>query len=119
MNLPDRSLMTPKRDFTIMRVLSKQTGQVIAIKDYRFNPELHEVLNGQPLNLAQPLPVEGVISTSPTTTTGTVVSPTVTIDEAVKSVEEEKPFVSSNGKRFRTQQGLKQYETKLAKGQVS
>lgn len=114
MNLPDRSLMTPKRDFTIMRVLSKQTGQVIAIKDYRFNPELHEVLNGQPLNLAQPLPEEIPVTTIP------VVSPaTVTIDEAVKSVEEEKPFVASNGKRFRTQQGLKQYETKLAKGQVS
>lgn len=114
MNLPDRSLFTPKREWTVMRVIEKASGQIIAIKDYRFNPEIHEVLNGQPLTLSTPLPVEPV-DTAATATTAIPVAPVT-----ATATTEEKPFLhEASGKRFRTLQGLKQYETKLAKGQVS
>jgi hypothetical protein len=41
-NPHDRVIATPKPVFTVLKVVEKATGNIKAIKDYRFNPAIHE-----------------------------------------------------------------------------
>jgi hypothetical protein len=105
MKVPDRSLETiSPYQWRAKKVLHKPSGEIREIKDVRFNPEIHE-------DIEEGNVVSDLFNPS-----------TLSIDEAVKKVEQtfveledEKPFVNADGKRFKTEAAMKAYATKQSK----
>lgn len=106
----DRTVSTPRREFKAISVIDRTTGKIIKIKDFRFNPAIHERLNDD--DTTSEAVVATTNSTGELTTTSTDAPvpndhPDINYDEAGDPI---KPWLHRpTGKRFKTLSVIKRF----------